>query len=80
MYYVVNKHVNLTWVAIYLSTHEHHVIKGRCRDVEQVKALVHDKMSHSLSATPSAIMLVASKYFLSKHLFNEDVEGLVELL
>jgi hypothetical protein len=65
---------------MHLGTHEHRVVKGRCRDVEQVKALVHDKMSHSLSTTPSAIMLVASKMFLSKHLLNEDVEGSMELL
>ncbi len=52
-------------------------MKGNCREVvEQVKALIQEEVFH----TSSTIVLVASKSFLSHHLFNEDGEGPLETL
>jgi hypothetical protein len=52
-------------MAIHLETHDHHVAEGKCRNVmEQVKFLVEEEVSHSLSATWFNISLAASKTFL----------------
>jgi hypothetical protein len=61
--------------------YDHLVVKGHSREiVVQVKSLVKEKMSHTPWATPSTIVLVASNFFLSKHLLNEDGKGLMEVL
>jgi hypothetical protein len=53
------------------------MVKGSCRKVvEQVKALIPQEVF----CTSSTIVLVASKIFLSHHLFNKDGEGPVEIL
>ncbi len=48
--------------------------------MEQVKAFVKEEVFCTLVVTMSAIVLVVSKIFLSKHLLNEDGEGPVEVL
>jgi hypothetical protein len=66
---------------IHLSTLDHLVAKGHYKEVmEQVKALVKEEVFYTLVVTMSAIVLVINKIFLSKHLLNEDGEGLVEVL
>ncbi len=68
MCYVVHKQTNLTRTTIHLNTHEHLIIKGKHKDVEQMKALIHDKVSRSLSITPFTIALVGNKtFFLSTY-------------
>jgi hypothetical protein len=63
MYYVVHKQVNLTRTIIHLSTHLHFITKGKYKDVEQMKALIHSKIFHSSSTTPFTIALVVSQTF-----------------
>jgi hypothetical protein len=66
---------------IHLGTHDHLVVEGRCKEViNQVKALVHEKVSCTLSITSSTIALATSKMNLSQHLFNKDGEGLTKPL
>jgi hypothetical protein len=66
---------------IHLGTHDHLVVDGRCKEViNQVKALVHEKVSCTLSITSSTIALATSKMNLSQHLLNEDGEGRQTLL
>ncbi len=68
-------------MAIHLGTHDHLVVEGKCRkDVDQVKALVHEEVSCTPLATQFIIVLVASKMFLSQHLVNKDGEGSTKLL
>ncbi len=56
----------MTQVVIHLGTHDHLVAKGHFRKAfDQVKSLVEEKVSHTLRATTSATMLVASKTFFS---------------
>ncbi len=45
----------------------------------QVKSLIEGKAFRTLGVTMSTIALVVSKTFLSKHLLNEDGQGLVEV-
>jgi hypothetical protein len=41
MYYVIHKLQSLSRAAIHLGTHEHHVVKGMCREsLEKIKVLV----------------------------------------
>jgi hypothetical protein len=47
---------------------------------EQIKSLVEEEVFCTLGAIVSAIALVASKTFISKHLLNKDGQGLVEIL
>jgi hypothetical protein len=79
MCYVVHKQTNLTQTTIHLNTHEHLVTKGKYKNVEQMKALIHDKVSHSLSITPFTIALAKDKTFFFEHVLNKDVIGLMEL-
>jgi hypothetical protein len=66
---------------IHLGTHDHLVVKGRCKEViNQVKALVHEKVSCTLSITSSTIALAKSKLNLSQHLLNKDGEGFAKPL
>jgi hypothetical protein len=54
--------------------------KGCSREMfKQVRSLVKKEASRTLGATTLTIALVASKIFLSKHLLNEDGQGLVEV-
>jgi hypothetical protein len=72
MYYITNKQVNLTWEIIHLRTHDHHVVEGKCKNfMKQVKFLVQEEVSHSISVTPSIISLIVGEIFLSEHLLNE---------
>jgi hypothetical protein len=51
-----------------------------CKEsLEEIKALVKEKVYHTLNSKHSTIRLFASKS-LSQHLFNEDGGNLVELL
>jgi len=66
---------------IHLGTHDHLVVKGRCKEViDQVKVLVHEKLSCTLLITSSTIDLATSKMNLSQHLLNKDGEGLAKPL
>jgi hypothetical protein len=52
-----------------------------CKDVlEEIKVLVEGQVSHTPKGKISTIILNASKAFLAHHLFNEDGEGLMEIL
>jgi hypothetical protein len=66
---------------IHLSTRDHLVAKSQCKEfVEQVKALVKEEVFCTLAGITLAVVLVVNKVFFSKHLLNEDGEGLVEVL
>jgi hypothetical protein len=53
------------------------IANDKCKNVlEKIKALIEVEGF----CTPNAIVLVANKTFLFHHLFNEDGEGLMELL
>ncbi len=81
MYYVMHKQENLTQIMIHLGMHDHPMAEGHSKEkFEQVKSLVEHKVFCAPRATTSAIALVANNYFFSKHLLNEDGEGLIEVL
>jgi hypothetical protein len=81
MYCVIHKLQFLLRVVIHLGTHERLVAKDICRDaLEEIKVLVKGQVSHTLKVKILAITLNESKAFLAHHLFNEDGEGLVEIL
>jgi hypothetical protein len=51
-------------------------VKGTCKEViNQVKVLVHEKLSCTLLITSSTIALTTSKMNLSQHFFNKYGEG-----
>jgi hypothetical protein len=61
--------------------HEHHVREGMCKEsLEEIKLLVEGQVSHTLDDKIFAISLNVSKAFLAHHLFNDNGEGLVEIL
>jgi hypothetical protein len=51
MYYIVHKQKNLTQIMIHLGTHDHLVVKGRCKDVDQIKAFVEEELFRTLLPT-----------------------------
>lgn len=66
----------MAWTTIHLRAHDHLIVKGTCKEViNQVKALVHEKVSWTLLITSSTIALTTSKMNLSQHLFNKDGKG-----
>jgi hypothetical protein len=52
------------------------VAKGRCKDVDQIKAFVEEELFRTLLPT----MLINCIGLSFKHLFNKDGEGPMELL
>jgi hypothetical protein len=65
---------------IHLKRHDHPIQDDMCKEsLEEIKALVKEKVYHTLNSKHSTIRLFASKS-LSQHLFNEDGGNLVELL
>ncbi len=68
-------------VVIHLGVHDHLVAEGRSQKiVVQVKSPIKEKMFHTPWATPLAIVLAASNFFLSEHLLKENGEGPMEVL
>jgi hypothetical protein len=66
---------------IHLGKHDHPMVEGHYREnFKQIKSLVEHKVSWTPRATTSTIALVVNNLFFSKHLLNEDGEGLVEVL
>ncbi len=81
MYYVIHKLQSLSRAVIHLGTHEHLVGEGMCKEsLEGIKVLVEGQVFHTLDGKIFVISLNASKTFLAHHLFNENGEGLVEIL
>ncbi len=80
MYYVVHKQVNLIRTTLHLSTYEHLITKGKDKDVEHMKVLIHDKVFCSSLITPFTIALAGNKTFFFEHVVNKDVTSLMELL
>jgi hypothetical protein len=81
MYYVIHKFQSLSRVEIHLGTHVHPVGEGMCKEsLEEIKVLIEGQVSLTLYVEIFAISLNASKAFLAHHLFNENGEGLVEIL
>jgi len=65
---------------IHLKRHDHPIQDDMCKEsLEEIKALVKEKVYRTLNSKHSTIGLFASKS-LSQHLFNEDDGNLVELL
>jgi hypothetical protein len=81
MYYVIHKFQSLSKAAIHLGMHEYLIAEGTYKDAsEEIKVLVEGQVSRIPKAKKFAITLNASKALLAHHLFNEDGEGLVEIL
>jgi hypothetical protein len=54
---------------IHLGRHEHHVVKGMCREaLEEIKALVEGQVSSTLNTKISIIALNENKAFLAHQL------------
>jgi hypothetical protein len=65
---------------IHLKKHDHPIQDDMCKEsLEEIKALVKEKVYHTLNSKHSTIGLFVSKP-LSQHLFNEDGGNLVEFL
>jgi hypothetical protein len=80
MYYVVHAFPNLSRAAIHLGTCAH-LVANKCRkSFQEMKNMVANEVCCTPIATTSAIVLSTNKTFFSCHLFNEDGQGLVELL
>jgi hypothetical protein len=80
MYYVVHKFPNLSRAPIHLGTHAHPNIDGKCRQsFQEMKNMVVDEVYHMPIAIISSIVLSMSKTFFSRHLFNKDGRGPMEL-
>ncbi len=78
---IVHKFPNLSKVTIYLGTHAYSVANDKCREsFQEMKNIVANKFYCTPIATTTIIVLSTNKTFLSCHLFNEDEQGLVELL
>ncbi len=81
MYYVIHKLRSLSRVVIHLGTHEHPIAKSMSKEsLEEIKGLVKGQVSCTPNAKISIFTLNASKTFLAHHLFNENGEGLVEIM
>ncbi len=80
MYYVVHKFPNLSRATIHLGTCAHLVVNNKCREsFQEMKNMVADEVCRTPFTTTLTIVLSTNKTFLSRHLFNEDGQGLVEL-
>ncbi len=72
---------NFSKATIHLLTHAYPSSNGKCREsFKEMKNMVVKEVLCTPYAMSSAISLVANKTFLSHHLFNEDGQGIVELL
>jgi len=81
MYYVVHKFPNLSRIVIHLGIHAHPIAKGKCRkSFKEMKNMVVNEVYYTPIITTLAIVLLVSKTFFSRHSFNEDGEGSMELL
>lgn len=77
IYYVIHKLVTFMRATIHLKKHDHPIQDDMCKEsLEEIKALVKEKVYHTLNSKHSSIGLFASKP-LSQHLFNEDGGNLV---
>jgi hypothetical protein len=81
MYYVVHKFPNLSRDVIHLGIHAHAIANNKCKEsFKEMKNMVVEEVCCMPISTTLAITLSTSKTFLSRHLFNEDGEGPVEVL
>jgi hypothetical protein len=81
IYYVVHFLPNLSEATIHLLMHAYLIINGKCKELfKEMKNMVVKEILCTHDVTSSTISLVVSKIFLSHHLFNEDGQGVVELL
>ena len=70
----------MTRAAIHLGKHYHPVAKGTYRDsAREISELIGEQVAKTPIATNSAIVLSASKEFLTSHLFHHG-EGEKEIL
>jgi hypothetical protein len=76
MYYVIRKLDTLSRATIHLNTHVYLIANGKCKEaLEKIKGLIEvEAFVHLMQ------LRWLHKTFLFHHLFNEDGEGLVELL
>ncbi len=66
---------------IHLGTHAHAIVNNKCKEsFKEMKNMVVEEVCCMPVSTTLAITLFTSKTFLSRHLFNEDGEGPVEVL
>jgi hypothetical protein len=80
MYYVVHKFPTFSRAKIHLGIHVHLIAKGKCRkSLKEMKNMVINEVNNTPTTTILAIVLLTSKTFLFRQLFNEDGEGPMEL-
>ena len=68
IYYCYSENPNMNRVAIHLGKHSHLVAKGTYRDsAKEISELIAEQVAKTSTATNSAIVLSASKDFLTNH-------------
>ncbi len=81
MYYVIHFLFNLSRATIHCGTHTHLVSNGKCMEpFKEMENMVGKEVLRMLNVTSSMMTLVVNKKFLCRHLFNENVQGIIELL
>jgi hypothetical protein len=72
---------NLSRAAIHLGIHAHLVYDGKCMEpFKEMENMVAKEVLHMPNAMSSTMTLVVNKTFMFCFLFNENGQGIVELL
>ncbi len=81
LYCVVHFMFNLSRAAIHLGIHAHLVYDGKCMEpFKEMENMVAKEVLHMPNAMSSTMTLVVNKTFMFCFLFNENGQGIVELL